>query len=156
MGGDQVVDGLELGASGNITPAWSMFAGYVYMHGSIEESANAAEIDKELQYVPKSSFNAWTTYRVSPRLTLGGGAQFTDGYFFNNTNTSNNSNIALIQERTRYWLFSAMASYAMGERATLQLNINNLANARYVERGYTGHFTPGPTRSVLLSFDYRF
>lgn len=156
LGGDQVVDGLELGASGNITPAWSMFAGYVYMHGSIEESANVAEIDKELQYVPKSSFNAWTTYRISPRLTLGGGAQFTDGYFFNNTNTSNNSNIALIQERTRYWLFSAMASYAMSDRATLQLNANNLANARYVERGYTGHFTPGPTRSVLLSFDYRF
>ncbi len=156
LGGDQLVDGLEVGVSGNITPAWSMFAGYVYMRGSIEESANPAEIDRELQYVPKSSFNAWTTYRVSPRMTFGGGAQFTDGYFFNNTNTSANSNLALIQEHTRYWLLSAMASYGLSDRATLQLNVNNLANARYVERGYTGHFTPGPTRSVLLSFNYRY
>ena len=42
------------------------------------------------------------------------------------------------------------------ERAAVQLNVNNITNERYVERGYTGHFTPGPTRSVLLSFDYRY
>ena len=106
--------------------------------------------------MPKASFNLWTTYRASDRLTLGAGAQFTDGYFFNNTNTFSNPNLELIQERTRYWLFSAMASYAVSERAAIQLNVNNIANERYVERGYTGHFTPGPTRSVLLSFDYRY
>jgi outer membrane receptor for monomeric catechols len=44
----------------------------------------------------------------------------------------------------------------LNDRATLQLNVNNLTDARYVERGYTGHFTPGPARSVLLSFDYRY
>ena len=155
-GGDQRVDGLELGASGRLTRDWTVFGGYVYMHGTIEESANAAEVDKELQYVPRSTFNLWSTYRLSEKLTLGGGAQFTDGYFFNNSNTFSNPNLALIRDRTRYWLFSAMASYALNDRATLQLNVNNLTDARYVERGYTGHFTPGPARSVLLSFDYRY
>jgi catecholate siderophore receptor len=156
LDGDQRVDGFELGASGRITRNWSVFGGYVYMHGTIAESSNPLEVDKELQYVPKSSFNVWSTYQVSDRFTLGGGAQFTDGYFFNNTNTFSNPNLALIQQRTRYWLFGAMASYALSDRATLQLNVNNLTNARYVERGYTGHFTPGPTRSALLSFDYRY
>lgn len=156
LGGDQRVDGVELGASGRLTSNWTVFGGYAYMDGRIVDSANPDEVDKALQYVPKSSFNVWSTYRLWDKFTLGGGAQFTDGYFFNNTNTSTNPNLPLIQERTRYWLFGAMATYALSERATLQLNINNLTDARYVERGYTGHFTPGPTRSVLLGFDYRY
>ena len=126
------------------------------MHGRIEESSNPLEVDKQLQYVPESSFNLWTTYQPRERLTFGAGAQFTDGYFFNNTNTFSNPNLELIQKRTRYWLFGAMASYTFSERAAVQLNVNNITNERYVERGYTGHFTPGPTRSVLLSFDYRY
>jgi hypothetical protein len=31
------------------------------------------------------------------RLTLGGGAQFTDGYFFNNTNALTTANAAAIR-----------------------------------------------------------
>ena len=57
--------------------------------------------------MPKSSFNLWSTYKLPIPLTLGGGSQFTNGYFFNNT------------------------------------------NARYVDRGYTGHFVPGAGRAVL-------
>jgi len=155
-GGDQRVDGIELGATGRLAPDWTVFGGYVYMHGRIEESSNPLEVDKQLQYVPESSFNLWTTYQPRERLTFGAGAQFTDGYFFNNTNTFSNPNLELIQKRTRYWLFGAMASYTFSERAAVQLNVNNITNERYVERGYTGHFTPGPTRSVLLSFDYRY
>ena len=41
---------------------------------------------RRLSYVPRISFNAWMTYQLPARLTLGGGAQFTDGYFFNNSN----------------------------------------------------------------------
>ena len=156
LGGDQRVDGVEFGATGRLRQDWTVFGGYVYMHGTIEESSNPLEVDKQLQYVPRSSFNLWTTYQPSHRLTFGAGAQFTDGYFFNNTNIFPNPNLEAIQKRTRYWLFGAMASYALGDRSTLQLNVNNLTNTRYVERGYTGHFTPGPTRSVLLSFDYRY
>lgn len=156
LGGDQRVDGIELGATGRVTQDWTVFGGYVYMHGTIEESSNPLEVDKQLQYVPRSSFNLWTTYQPSHRLTFGAGAQFTDGYFFNNTNIFPNPNLEAIQKRTRYWLFGAMASYALNDRASLQLNVNNLTDTRYVERGYTGHFTPGPARSMLLSFDYRY
>lgn len=156
LAGNQQVQGVELGVSGYLTQDWSLFGGYVWMDSSIEQSADAAEVDKALQYAPKSSFNLWTSYRVLPPFTLGAGAQFTDGYFFNNANTVSNQNLALIQRRTRYWLFNAMASYELGEHTTLQLNLNNLTDERYVERGYTGHFTPGPGRSVLLSIGYRY
>ena len=84
-------------------------------------------------------------------MTIGGGAQFTGGYYFNNTNALTTANAAAIQRLTRYWLFNAMASYRVSPHLELQVNVNNLANERYVERGYTGHFVPGPGRSVLVS-----
>ena len=44
-----------------------------------------------------------------------------------------------------------MASHRVNRHLDLQVNVNNLANERYVERGYTGHFVPGPGRSVSSS-----
>jgi NAD(P)-dependent dehydrogenase (short-subunit alcohol dehydrogenase family) len=84
-------------------------------------------------------------------ITVGGGAQFTGGYYFNNTNALTTANAAAIQRLTRYWLFNAMASHRFNPHFDLQMNLNNLANQRYVERGYTGHFVPGPGRSILVS-----
>ncbi|MFS8063721.1 MAG: TonB-dependent receptor [Luteimonas sp.] len=156
LAGNQQVQGIELGVSGSLTENWALTGGFAWMDSSIEESAVAVEVDKALQYAPKSSFNLWSTYRVLPKLLRGGGAQFSDGYFFTNANTPDNPNLALIQAHTRYWLFNAMATYDIGERTTLQLNINNLVDERYVERGYTGHFTPGSGRSILMGVSYRF
>ena len=78
------------------------------------------------------------------------GAQFTGGYYFNNTNALTTANAAAIQRLTRYWLFNAMANHRFNPHFDLQMNLNNLANERYVERGYTGHFVPGPGRSILV------
>ena len=44
-----------------------------------------------------------------------------------------------------------MASHRFNPHLELQVNLNNLANERYVERGYTGHFVPGAGRSILVS-----
>ncbi len=79
------------------------------------------------------------------------GAQFTDGYFFNNTNALTTANAAAIQRLTKYWLFNAVGIYEVNGRLSLQVNAMNLANERYVDRGYTGHFIPGAGRAVLLS-----
>jgi catecholate siderophore receptor len=103
-----------------------------------------AEIDRRLSYVPETSFNVWSTYRLPIALTLGGGAQFTSGYFFNNTNALTSANAAAIQRLTRYWLFNAVAAYDVNPHLSLQINGTNLADTRYVDRGYTGHFIPGP------------
>jgi catecholate siderophore receptor len=84
-------------------------------------------------------------------LTLGGGAQFTSGYFFNNTNVLSSANAAAIQRLTRYWLFNAVVTYDVNRHLSLQVNGTNLAAMRYVDRGYTGHFIPGPGRAVLVT-----
>jgi catecholate siderophore receptor len=151
LAGDQQVTGVEFGLSGNLTSRWGVFTGLSLMHGRIEQSLVAAEVDQRLSYVPEQSFSLWSTYRLPSDLTLGGGAQFTGGYYFTNTNALATANAAAIQRLTRYWLFNAMASHRFSPHLELQVNVNNLANARYVERGYTGHFVPGPGRSVLVS-----
>jgi catecholate siderophore receptor len=120
------------------------------MDGSINDSGVAAEIDKRLSYVPETSFNLWSTYRFPGKLTLGGGAQFTGGYFFTNNNALTTANAAAIQRLTKYWLFNAVAMYDVNRHLTLQVNATNLANPRYVDRGYSGHFIPGSGRAVLV------
>jgi len=156
LAGDQQVSGVELGLSGNLTQRWTMFTGLSLMDGSIQESLVAAEVDRRLSYVPQQSFNLWSTYRLPREISVGFGAQFTGGYYFTNTNALTTANADAIQQLTRYWLFSAMASHRFNDHLELQLNLSNLANERYVERGYTGHFVPGPGRSVLVTPVIRF
>jgi catecholate siderophore receptor len=151
LAGDQLVTGVEFGLSGNLTTRWGVFTGLSLMKGEIAESLVAVEVDKRLSYVPEKAFNLWSTYRLPARLTIGGGAQFTGGYYFTNTNALATNNAAAIQRLTRYWLFSAMASYRISSHLSVQVNGTNLADERYVERGYTGHFLPGPGRGVLVS-----
>ena len=149
LAGDQQVKGVELGVSGNLTQRWGLFGGVALMDGTVEESAVAAEVGRRLSYVPKTSFNLWSTYQLPARVTIGGGAQFTDGYFFQNTNALTTANAEAIQRLTRYWLFSAMGTYRANPHLSLQVNGMNLSNAKYVDRGYTGHFIPGAGRAVL-------
>jgi catecholate siderophore receptor len=157
LAGDQLVTGVELGLSGNLTDRWTIFSGVSVMNGQVRESGVAAEVDKQLAYVPKTSLNIWSTYHLpASRLTFGGGAQFTDGYFFNNTNALTSENLAAMRDLTKYWLFSAMVSFDAGRHVSLQVNATNLANAKYVERGYTGHFIPGPGRSLLIGPAFKF
>ena len=157
LAGHQSVRGVELSLSGDLTDRWSVLAGLALMKGTVNESGVATEVGRQLSYVPRKTFNVWSTYRVpAAKLTLGGGAQFTDGYFFNNTNALTTANLAAIQRLTKYWLFNAMASYDVNPHLRLQVNGTNLADARYVDRGYTGHFIPGPGRGLVVGPAFRF
>jgi catecholate siderophore receptor len=151
LAGNQSVTGVELGLSGSLAPRWDVFTGLALMDGRVDESGVAAEIDRRLSYVPETSFNFWSTYRLPLDLTVGGGAQYTGGYFFTNANALTTANLEAIQRLTRYWLFSAMAVYDVNEHFSLQVNGTNLSNARYVDRGYNAHFIPGQGRALLVT-----
>jgi catecholate siderophore receptor len=150
LAGDQTVRGVEVSLSGQLTDRWSALAGLAVMRSRVNESGVPAEVGRQLSYVPRTTFNLWSSYRPSSRLTLGGGAQFTDGYFFNNTNALTTANLAAMQRLTRYWLFNAMGSFAVNRHLALQVNGTNLSGARYIDRGYTGHVIPGAGRGILV------
>lgn len=157
LAGNQRVQGVEFGLSGALTRRWDVFTGLSLMDSKVIDSGNPSEVGQQLAYVPKTAFNLWSDYRLPIfSLTVGGGAQFTDGYFFNNTNASSSENAAAIQALTRYWLFSAMVNWDVTPHIALQVNGTNLSNARYVDRGYTGHFIPGPGRGVMIGPSFKF
>ena len=154
LAGNQRVEGLELGATGQVTDAWAVFAGYARMDSEVRSSGIAAQVDAALQYVPKQTFNLWTTYALPFKLTVGGGTQFMDGYFYALPTAATP---AVNQAPgTRYTLYSFMAAYELNPRLSLRFNVNNLTDKRYIDRGYNGHVIPGPGRTVLLSANLRF
>lgn len=147
MSGEQRVDGIELSASGNLTPDWLVFAGFAYMRTDIGAAADPAEVSNELALTPEKSFNVWTSYQFASRLMIGAGVQYLDNVFRNATNTT---------EVPSYWLLDAMASYPLSQRVTLQLNATNLADEEYVDRVGGGHFMPGAGRTVSLMANVNF
>lgn len=153
LAGDQRVEGIEIGVNGRLTDTLSVFSGYAYMEGTVKSSGVAQQVDAALQYVPRQTFNLWATQRLPAGFTLGAGAQFTDGYFYAlpSATATPSSGVG-----TRYWLYGAMAAYEVNQHLTLRLNVNNLTDERYIDRGYGGHVIPGAGRTALLNATYSF
>jgi catecholate siderophore receptor len=145
--GRQRAQGVELGASGGITRALSVFGAYTYLDSQIIKSNTPAEVGKEIQNAPRHSFNIWTTYRLPHRITLGGGPRFVGRRFGNNINT---------RQVNSYWLLDAMASFPVARHLDLRLNLYNLTNEYYFDRLGGGHLIPGAGRSVMVSAGFRF
>jgi catecholate siderophore receptor len=148
LDGQQNVDGVEFGFSGNITDRLQTITSYTYMKSRIVQSNNAAEAGREFGNTPRHSFNVWSNYQLPKGFDLGGGITYTGERFNGNTNTSR-----LAQG---YWVADATAAYRVSEELTLRLNVNNLTNERYIDRVGGGHFVPGPGRMAMMSLDYGF
>lgn len=145
--GEQRVDGMEIGASGNITRQWQLFSGATFMDSEVEKSNTLAEVGKETTNTPKSSYSIWTTYQFPTKLDIGAGAQYVSSRYGNATNT---------REVGSYVTYDAMASVPVNDRTTLRLNINNLTNEEYFDSIGGGHLIPGAGRSVTLTTDVKF
>ncbi len=105
--GEQIIEGLELSATGRISEVWTVFGGVAYMDTERQHSAFLDEArcranptdyqagasandcptliagplatdGDELAFSPKLSATLWTTYRLPIGLTIGGGLQHVD------------------------------------------------------------------------------
>ena len=70
---------------------------------------------------PKNSFSLWTTYDITSKLTIGGGAFYVDEVYGDVGNT------VYVPSYTRY---DAMASYKLTKNVDLQLNVQNLTDKK--------------------------
>lgn len=147
--GEQRVDGIEVGASGMITAAWSVFAGAVYLDSEYESSLNVLEVGEELLLTPDLSASLWTTYALPFGLTVGIGAQYSADIVRSRVVTGEN----VVPSRV---LVDAMASYTINDKISLRLNATNLADKEYVDRFGGGHYVPGPGRTVSLTANFGF
>jgi catecholate siderophore receptor len=147
LDGEQRVEGIEVGLTGNLTDRWSVLTSYSHLDSEFVASANPLEQGAALAFVPENSFNVWTEGRLPRGFTIGAGTQYMDSVFRNATNTA---------EVPSYWLVNAMASYAVSRTLTLRLNVNNVADESYVDRAGGGHYIPGAGRSVVVNAEIGF
>ena len=144
--GKRVMEGVETEISGAITPKWQIHAGYSYLHSQIKTAANARD-DGIFLLMPKHSANLWTTYEVTPKLTLGGGV-----------NAMSSITSAAGLRAGGYATFDAMAAYRFTPKLKLQINADNIFNRHYYARvGSANTFNiPGSERSLTANLRYDF
>lgn len=144
------VQGVELSASGKLTDKWQVFAGYAYMDSEQVDGGplGRANDGNELPNTPKNSASLWTTYQVTPKLTIGGGAFYVDDVFGSVANTT------MVDSYVRY---DAMAAYKLTKNVDLQLNVQNLTNETYYDKAFSTHFAnQAAGRTALLSTNFHF
>jgi catecholate siderophore receptor len=152
--GEKRVRGVELGAIGRITDAWSLSAGYTTMDTSVAAGpAVTADGSGNLAYTPRNAFTSWSTYDAGNGLTFGGGARYNGGL-----HRGTDRAIGTPASTDGYWVVDAVATYAFSPKFGLRLNVYNLFDRDYVaainKSGY--RYVPGVRRSVLLSADFHF
>src|SRR5690606_20808827 len=170
--GEQIVQGIELGLAGDVTPAWSMFGGLVLLdserrHNATVDAALGSDYQDgvtstsgdELAFTPKATLNLWTTYRSNNGLTVGGGAQCGGSAFVGRPDTADrvipNGQAGKVPS---YTIFNLMAAYDVNPNLRLRLNIDNITDEVYassVNWSARRAFLGAP-RTVLLSADFRF
>jgi catecholate siderophore receptor len=160
--GHERVQGIELGAVGQFTRHWAVSAGYTLMNtradGGIVSSATtpsapATDGSGRLAYTPRSSFTAWSTWRLPHHVTVGAGARYSG-----EMQRGHDGAIGTPAFTDAYWVFDGMASYGINRHALLQLNVYNLFDKRYVaainKSGY--RYTPGAPRSAMLTLNIKY
>ncbi|MDG3556427.1 TonB-dependent siderophore receptor [Acinetobacter bereziniae] len=156
--GETRVDGIELGANGNITNKWAISAGYTYLDSEIVDAGFTKNTDgtyspsstngNQVQNVAKNSATLWTTYQVLPQLNLGVGAIAMDKVYGDAANTK------FVPGYVRY---DAMARYNVNKNVDLQLNLNNLSDKRYFTKAYASHYaTEAEGRNAVLSINFKY
>lgn len=162
--GEVEVQGIELGFSGNITREWQVFGGYTWMDSELVKGAvtivggvpvpNAFE-GQPLANTPEHSFSLFSTYRVSRKLSLGGGVYYvSDSFGGNQGGAGGGANRVYAPEYTRVDLF---ASYDINDTASLQLNVQNAGDEEYILRtNGVHHADVAPARQAILTLNLRY
>ncbi|SDC14833.1 TonB-dependent receptor [Acinetobacter boissieri] len=155
-GGASRVNGFEFGLNGNITNNWDITLGYSYLDAiqsgnpgvSTRDGSAIQTRGKQLPNVPKNSATLWSTYKITPKLTLGGGVVASDKVYGSTTNT------LWVSGYTRY---DVMARYAINKNIDIQLNVNNVSNTRYFTKAYASHYaTEAEGRNGVLTLNFKY
>lgn len=147
--GNNRTTGFELGAAGNLTPNWTVFGGYTYLDPEMTDGGGDGSTDgKRLKFIAKNSFSVWSTYKVTPAFTVGGGANYMSHRWMNDANTLGVPS---------YWRYDAMLSYKVNRHLELQLNVLNLTDETIYEGSHVGLFANvGPGRSGMLTANFKY
>ncbi|WP_368923718.1 TonB-dependent receptor [Comamonas aquatica] len=157
MGGNKVVNGVELGFNGQILRNLNVFGGYTYMD-SEQKDLGLNNVGNGLPFpnTPKHSFSLWASYKPMAKLTLGLGLYAQSDVAQGYVRSSVDGGI-VTKGVAGYSRYDAMASYQFNPNLALQLNVYNLTDKVY----YTGVRSPhyaniGAGRSAVATLKFTY
>jgi catecholate siderophore receptor len=166
------VDGIALGASGHITPAWSITANYTYLESKLLQSVSNKCLaapgsgnctntvanpnpgaGSELTGTPNNSGSLYTSYTLPFGLTLGYGATYQGSFAINAPTVTS----ALVFRSKAYLVHNATINYDISKAFAAQVNVKNIGDKLYYTRirANSGWATPGDARSAVLTLTYK-
>ncbi|AXB79064.1 TonB-dependent siderophore receptor [Novosphingobium sp. P6W] len=154
LDGKSRVDGIALGATGAITPNWTITANYTYLKSKLIRSLDrdSTAIDyaagSRLTQTPKHSGSLFTTYRLPFGLTIGYGVTYQGKFAFNTPSAT----VPGVLYSHDYLVHNGLLSYELSPNFSAQLNVKNIGNKLYYQRiRNNGWATPGDARSAVLT-----
>ncbi len=140
----QTTKGIELGLSGQLTPAWNVMGGYAYQNAELTANQSATiRAGAKLAMVPENTFSLWNRYNFGQQFGAGLGVVYRDSLY---TSTANG---VMLPSFTRV---DGALFYRLNKQVRLQLNVENLFDKKYYASAHNdNNITPGAPRNVKLS-----
>ena len=140
----QTTKGVELGLSGQLTPAWNVMGGYAYQNAELTANQSPTIVaGAKLAMVPENTFSLWNRYNFGQQFGAGLGVIYRDSLY---TSTANG---VMLPAFTRV---DAALFYRLSKQVRLQLNVENLFDKKYYASAHNDfNITPGAPRNVKLS-----
>lgn len=141
--------GVELGASGNITSRLAVFGGYTFLDAKIIASSIPANVGQRFANIPRHSGSMLVTYALTDKLTLGGQATYRSE-IFGGTYQAQSAKVP------GYWRFDAVGRYRFSDEVELRVNVTNLTDKRYFDAIYRSsapfaYIAPGRAATFTLT-----
>jgi catecholate siderophore receptor len=156
------VQGLELSAIGQITPAWQVIAGLASINAKILEGTRPTDTNPgtsgaAVRYSPKLTATLWSTYKLPYGFTVGGGVRYVDTQARSTTAVAATPT-SFFPQVPSYTVLDAMLGYQVNKNLSLQLNVYNLTDKFYIARvnNAGNRVTIGTPRSALLTANVQF
>ena len=157
MGGNKVVNGIELGFTGEVAKGLSVFGGYTYMDSEQKDMGigNVAN-GQPFSNTPKHSVSLWTTYKPVQKLTVGLGvyaqSSVNQGYALSTVDGG-----LVTKGASGYSRYDAMVNYQFNPNLALQVNLYNLTDKVYYSGVRSPHYASiGAGRSAVATLKFTY
>jgi catecholate siderophore receptor len=125
------VQGIDMGAEGNIADKWSVYTGLVLMKTRVDHSATPSNIGLPLAFISPQSFNVLTKYKITDNFEVGGQATYRSA-MQGGTLLAANAGTTL----PSYWRFDTFVDGKVYQNWRWKLFANNIFNKLYYDAFY--------------------
>jgi iron complex outermembrane recepter protein len=145
--GEVRVRGIDFEAKAEVTNNFSLTAAYSYLDPEIIENGGDGTEGNQPQFVSNHLASLWANYTVPGsgkigNMTFGLGGRYTGAYYFTAANTSGTDSSVI---------FDAAFSYEFLDNSTLEVNVSNLFDKKYVAYGGFGADFYNPGREITAT-----